>query len=92
MSWVPGFFNEVANEAKVFDRGLNTDEDCCDPWEVEETRDGVEKAGCDAERFADASEACDCDRDDMGTVRLCRLGVEDRAVSTGLGASSSGGT
>jgi hypothetical protein len=60
-----------------------------------EVEEGSEKAGCDGERCAERSEACERDRDPMGTVRLLRLVFELRGFHSALrwpdGWDSSGG-
>lgn len=40
---------------------------------ADDAGEGREKAGCEGERWEEASEAFDCDRDVMGTVRFCRF-------------------
>lgn len=59
---------EVVSEANVFDRGLKGDEECV--GEVGELGEERENAGCDGERVAEVSEAADCDRPEMGTIRF----------------------
>lgn len=54
---------------------------------------GNENAGWEGDRVADASEAYECEREDMGTVRFCKFGLDDLGDSAGTGLSgSSGGT
>jgi hypothetical protein len=51
--------------------------------------EGKEKAGWDGDRFM--SEDCECDRDEMGTMRFCKFGVEDRGDPAGVGLPGSSG-
>jgi len=70
MSDVDGVLDEVVSEANVFDRGRKGEDEVGDVGgEVEE----LENAGWDGERVADASEAAEWDRDEIGTVRFCKL-------------------
>lgn len=61
--------DEVVKDASVFDRGLKGDE-CTGEVGGE---DAFENAGCDGERVVEASDAAEWERDDIGTVKLCRL-------------------
>jgi hypothetical protein len=60
-------------DARVLDRGRNGDDDCAGEAGDGEAADVPEKAGCDGERVADVSEAAEWDREDIGTIKLCRL-------------------
>jgi hypothetical protein len=63
-----GFLDEVVSEANVFDRGRKGDEDCVgDVGELGEER---ENAGCEGESVAEVSDAADCDRPEMGTIKF----------------------
>jgi hypothetical protein len=68
-----GFFAAEARDANVFDRGRNGEEE----WEGDAVAagllDALEKAGCDGESVAEPSDAVECDREDIGTIKLCRL-------------------
>jgi hypothetical protein len=61
-----GVLEEVVREANVFDRGRKGDEDG-DAGAVE---DDPESAGCEGERFVDASDPTEWEREDMGTMRF----------------------
>ena len=54
---------------------------------------GNENAGWEGDRVAEASEAYECDREDMGTMRFCKFGLDDLGDSAGKCLSGvSGGT
>ena len=66
-----------------------------DELESGEVGEGSEKAGCDAVRFAERSEACDMVRPPIGTVKLLMFWFELRGFHSvlrlfGRGDSSSG--
>lgn len=48
---------------------------------------GNENAGWEGDRFADASEAYECEREDMGTIRLCKFGLDGLGDSACMGFS-----
>ena len=61
--------------AKVFARPLNrveTDEEAARG----DAAAGKETAGREGERLDEESELYDCDLDEIGTVKLCRLGSD----------------
>jgi hypothetical protein len=60
------FFAADARDASVFDRGLKGG----DAGVLVGT---LENAGCDGERVVETSDPAECDREDIGTVRLCKL-------------------
>ena len=64
---------DVVRDARVFDRGRKGDEDCEGEAGAGEAVDVPEKAGCEGERVADASEAAEWERPDMGTVKVWRF-------------------
>ena len=87
-----GFFDDVVSDARVFDRGRKGEEDCEGEAGGGEVGDAPENAGWDGERVAEASEAAECDRDFIGTIKLCRLWFEAWGESGERGlVSSSGG-
>jgi hypothetical protein len=49
----------------------------------------LEKAGCDGESVADASEAAEWDLDEIGTVKFCKFWVEVCGESGGIGLDNS---
>lgn len=65
---------EVVRDARVLDRGRNGEADGGEAGVGELAL--AENAGCDGDRFAEASEAAECDREDMGTIRFWRLWFE----------------
>jgi hypothetical protein len=65
------FFAADARDASVFDRGLKGDADCTGDAGV--LVGVLENAGCDGERVAETSDPAECDREDIGTVKLCKL-------------------
>lgn len=86
-----GFFEEVVSEANVLERGRKRVEDCV--GEPEE-----ENAGCEGERVVEVSDAADCDRPYMGTIRFCMIWVDAWAepddsgrVKSSCGISSAAG-
>jgi hypothetical protein len=86
-----GFFKEVVREANVFDRGRKGDDEGAGEVGGEEVP-ALENARCAGESFAEASEAAEWDREDIGTIRLCRLWLEVCGESGDMGlVNSSGG-
>jgi hypothetical protein len=69
-SCVVEFLEEVVRDARVLDRGRNGDEDCDGEASGGEAGDAPEKAGCEGDRVADASEAAEWERPDIGTVKF----------------------
>ena len=63
-----GVLEEVVREANVFDRGRNGDDEY--EGDVGELVEPMESAGCEGERVAVVSDAADCDRPEMGTMRF----------------------
>lgn len=47
--------------------------------------DAFEKAGCDGESVADASDAAECEREDIGTIKFCKLWLDACGESTDKG-------
>lgn len=89
MSDCEGFLD--VREAKVFDRGLNGEDDCGFGELRGDVGEGRENAGCEGDKFM--SDDCECDRDDIGTIRFWRFGVDDLGDPAGVPFSgSSGGT
>ena len=70
MSVEETFLDDV-RDAKVFDRGRKGEEDTGDTGAVEEKLLSV---GCEGDRL-DESEPTDCDRDVIGTIKFCTLGL-----------------
>lgn len=72
MSEEEGFLEAFVSEARVLDLGRKGEDDCAGgDAGVEEL--AFEKAGCEGERLADASEAAEWDLDDIGTINPCRF-------------------
>lgn len=75
------FFEAFVREAKVFDRGRKGEDECAGAGEGELGEEALENAGCDGESVADASEAVECDREDIGGIMFWRLWLEGFADS-----------
>lgn len=84
-----GFLAAFVNDAKVLERGRKGEEECVDGAGAGEAG-GLENAGWEGESVAEASEPTECDRPEMGTVKLCRFWFEACGDSVGLSNSSSG--
>ena len=85
-----GFLEEVVSDAKVFDRGRKGDVE----WaaDVGELGEGSENPGCEGDIVAEVSDAADCDRPEIGTIRFWMFWVEACGESgeSGLVHSSCG--
>lgn len=62
------FLNDEVNEAKVLDLGRKGDEECV--GDVGVLGEGRPNTGCDGEVVVEVSDAADCDRPEMGTIRF----------------------
>lgn len=62
-------------EARVLDRGRKGDE-CEGGAAIGEVGEEELKAGCEGERFAEASEALEWLREVIGAIKFCKLGFE----------------
>ena len=58
----------MVSDASVFDRGRKGDDECV--GDVGVLGEGSENAGCDGEIVAEVSDAADCDRPDIGTIKF----------------------
>ena len=58
------------SEAKVFDRGRKGDDESVVAGVAGLDEEALEKAGCDGESVAEASEAAECDREVIGGIRV----------------------
>ncbi len=68
-----GFLEDVVSDARVFDRGRKGDEDCEGEAGGGEAGVAPRNAGRDGESVAEVSEAAEWDREDIGTIKFCRL-------------------
>lgn len=68
-------------EASVLDRGRNGEDGNVRAGDVGPDEEPLEKAGCDGDNVAEASDAADCEREDIGGMRFCRFWCEGCAES-----------
>ena len=71
----------LASEANVLARPRKKGDEewvFCVFWEIGDTGDGREEAGCGGDRAPERSEFCDMVRAPIGTVRLLRFESDDR--------------